>query len=82
MSVLKKANVLTLTKLVTDKYKNIRTLIAATTDNSVEELSGQKIWPSDAYFKSQVTDHNMEKVNCHENLLFYEKQSILDSSEV
>ena len=57
-------------KQVSDKNRNIRTQIVAPCENSVVELSGQKIWPSNGCFKSQVTDYIMEKVNYPENSIF------------
>ena len=68
MNVLKKANLLSQTKQVSNNDKKITTQIAVTGDSALEKLPGQRIWPFDSYFKSQVTHFNMEKVNNPDNL--------------
>lgn len=42
-----------------------------------KELSDQKTWLSDGYFKNQVTDYDMQKVNYSENSIFYINQAFL-----
>ena len=81
MNASKKANLLTLTKQVSNKERNFRAQIVATKENTLEKLSGQKVWPSDGYFKSQVTDYNMEKVSYLENALFYVIQAFLTAQK-
>lgn len=68
MNVLKKANLLSQTKQVSNKDRKITIQITTTGDSALEELPGQRIWPFESYFKSQVTDSNMEKVNNPDNL--------------
>ena len=65
-----------------DKNRNIRTQLVTTTDNALEELSGQKIWPQNGYSKSQMTDYNIEKVNYTENSLFYLNKRFLTIEKV
>ena len=31
------------------------------------KVSGEKVWPSEAYYKNQLVDYNMKKVNYPEN---------------
>ena len=66
-----------MTKQVSNKDRNIKNQIATTKENTLEELSEQKTWSSDGYFKSQVTNYNMEKINYSKNSLFYVNQAFL-----
>lgn len=44
---------------------------------TLKELSDQKTWLSDGYFKNQVTDYDMQKVNYSENSILYINQAFL-----
>lgn len=41
------------------------------------EISGEKVWSSEGYFKNQLTDYNIEKVNYPEILITYVNQAYL-----
>lgn len=76
-SVLKRANLLTLIKTILDKNRNVSTKIVATThekSGAIVEVSGEKIWPIEGYFKNQMTDYDTEKVNYPQNSIFYVNQ--------
>lgn len=76
-SVLKRANLLTSTKNISDKDRNVSTKIIASAyenDSGQVQVSGQKIWSQSEYFKNQPTDCSMKKVNYPENLIFYINQ--------
>ena len=76
-SVLKRANLLTLTKNISDKDRNVSTKIIASAyknDSGQVQVSGQKIWSQSGYFKNQPTNCSMEKVNYPENSIFYISQ--------
>ena len=70
-------NLLNLTKQVSNKDRNIKNQIATTKENTLEELSEQKTWASDGYFKSQVTNYNIEKIDYSKKSLFYVNQAFL-----
>ena len=46
-------------------------------ENALEEVSGERIWPKNGYFKSQITDYYMKKVKYLENSIFYVSQVFL-----
>ena len=48
-----------------------------TAENALEEVTGERIWPKNDYFKSQVTDYYMKKVKYLENSIFYVSQVFL-----
>lgn len=76
-SVLKKSNLLTLTKSISDEYRNVSTKIVASTYKNRSgqvEVSGEKIWPLSGYFKNLSTYYNMEKVSYPENSISYINQ--------
>ena len=74
MNAWRKPNLLNVTKQASNKDRNIRIQAVATKEKTLKELSRQKFWPSDGYFKSQVANYNMDKVNYPENFLFYVNQ--------
>ena len=83
-SALKRASLLSLTWNNSDKDKNICTKIVTSTgeNNGMNiEVSGKNIWPTESYFKNQLTDYHMEKVNYPENSIICEP-SIFDNSKV
>ena len=77
INLLEGANLISLTKKVFEDNKNVRIQVVVSTDDSLEEVSGERLWPEDGYFRSQVTDCNIEKVNYTENTLFYINKAFL-----
>ena len=78
ISKLEKANMLLLSKEMTDKDKSMKTqlLYKSKPEN---KLSGEKIWKKDGFFKDVRADLNLEKVNIPENCLFYVNQGFLST---
>ena len=78
-SVIKKANVITLTrKTASSSGKNFTTkLVTENVDGEVSEIAGESIWKQGGIFGNVRTDFNLEKVNFPENLLFYVNQGYL-----
>ena len=79
-SVIKKANVLTLTKeSAAGSSKNFVTKLVA--ENKVDgepcETAGERVWVKSGYFDDIRTDYNMENVNFPEKSLFYVNQAYL-----
>ena len=54
-------------------------LLPSTGENSssVVEVSWEKNWPSEGYFKNQLTNYNMEKVNYPKNSIIHLHQAYL-----
>ena len=75
---LEKANMLLLSKEMTDKDKSMKTQLLY---NPKEEnkLSGEKIWKKDGFFKDVKPQLNLEKVNIPENCLLYVNQGFLST---
>ena len=64
-----------MSKATTENDRNISTKkVASTFENEIgsEEVSGERVWVD-----TRKTDYSMEKVNFHENRLFYLNQSYL-----
>ena len=80
---LEKANMLLLSKEMTDKDKSMKTQLLFKPKE--DKLSGEKIWKEDGYFKDVRAELNLEKVNIPENCLLYVNQGFLStvkSSEI
>ena len=74
---LEKANMLLLSKEMTDKDKSMKTqLLYKPKEN---KLSGEKIWKEDGFFKTVTAQLNLEKVNIPENYLLYVNQGFLST---
>ena len=52
MNAWRKLNLLNVTKQANNKDRNIRIQTVATKEKTLKELSRQRFWPSDGYFKS------------------------------
>ena len=78
-SVIKKANVITLTReTASSSGKNFTTkLVTENVDGEVSEIAGESIRKQGGIFGNVRTDFNLEKVNFPENLLFYVNQGYL-----
>ena len=75
---LEKANMLLLSKEMTDKDKSMKTQLLYKSKQD-EKLSGEKIWKEDGFFKDVKAQLNLEKVNIPENCLFYVNQGFLST---
>ena len=72
---LEKANMLLLSKEMTDKDKSMKTqLLYKSKEN---KLLGERIWKQDGFFKHVRAELNLDKVNIPENCLFYVNQGFL-----
>ena len=75
---LEKANMLLLSKEMTDKDKSMKTQLLFK-PNKEDKLSGEKIWKEDGFLKDIRAELNLEKVNIPENCLLYVNQGFLSS---
>ena len=78
ISKLEKANMLLLSKEMTDKDKSMKTQLLYKPKQE-NKLSGEKIWKKDGFFKDVRADLNLEKVNIPENCLLYANQGFLST---
>ena len=78
ISKLEKANMLLLSKEMTDKDKSMKTQLLYKSKQE-NKLSGEKIWKKDGFFKDVRADLNLEKVNIPENCLLYANQGFLST---
>ena len=74
---LEKANMLLLSKEMTDKDKSMKTQLLYKPKE--DKLSGEKIWKEDGFFKDVRAELNLEKVNIPENCLIYINQGFLST---
>ena len=74
---LEKANMLLLSKEMTDKDKSMKTQLLYKLKE--DKLSGEKIWIKDGFFKDVRAELNLEKVNIPENCLLYVNQGFLST---
>ena len=75
---LEKANMLLLSKEMTDKDKSMKTQLMLKSQPE-NKLSGEKIWKKDGFFKDVRAELNLEKVNIPENCLIYINQGFLST---
>ena len=73
---LEKANMLLLSKEMTDKDKSMKTQLLFKPKQE-DKLSGERIWKKDGFFKHVRAELNLDKVNIPENCLFYVNQGFL-----
>ena len=74
---LEKANMLLLSKEMTDKDRSMKTQLLFKLKN--DKLSGERIWKEDGFFKDVRAELNLEKVNIPENCLLYVNQGFLST---
>lgn len=61
----KKANLISMSKAMTENDKNISTkIVASNFENEIgsEEVSGEKVWRQFGYFVARKSDYSMEKL--------------------
>ena len=75
---LEKANMLLLSKEMTDKDKSMKTQLLYKPKQE-DKLSGEKIWKKDGFFKDVKAQLNLEKVNIPKNCLLYVNQGLLST---
>ena len=75
---LEKANMLLLSKEMTDKDKSMKTQLLFKSKQE-DKLSGEKIWKKNGFFSDVKAQLNLEKVNLPENCLFYVNQGFLST---
>ena len=74
---LQKANMMVLSKEMTDKDRSLKTQLLITENESKDVLSGEKVWKNNGFFGDIKPEMNLEKVNLLENTLIYINQSYL-----
>ena len=74
---LEKANMLLLSKEMTDKDRSMKTQLLVKPKD--DKLSGEKIWKQDGFFKDVRAELNLDKVNIPENALLYINQGFLST---
>ena len=74
---LEKANMLLLSKEMTDKDKSMKTQLLYKPKE--DKLSGEKTWKEDGFFKNIMAQLNLDKVNIPENCLLYVNQGFLST---
>ena len=62
---LESANMMLLSKEMTDKERSMKSqlLISTSTSNEDERLSGERVWKRNGFFKDIKPELNLEKVN-------------------
>ena len=77
---LEKANMMLLSKELTDKDRSMKTqLLIRSQSSDDEKLSGEKVWKENGFFKDIRPELNLEKVNMPENCLYYVNQAFLST---
>ena len=73
------ANMLLMSKEVSDKDRSMKTQLLLTTSGSDEKISGEKVWKVNGYFGEVKPEMNIEKVNIPENTLLYVNQGFIST---
>ena len=69
---IEKANMLLMSKEVSDKDRSMKTqLLMSSPSTCDEKVSGEKVWKENGFFKEIKPEMNIEKVNVPENTLLY-----------
>ena len=76
---LEKANMMLLSKEMTDKDGSMKTQLLIRSDAKDEKLSGEKVWKENGFFKDVRPELNLEKVNMPENTLYYVNQAFIST---
>ena len=76
---LEKANMMLLSKEMTDKDKSMKTQFLFKPKNDDKVCSGEKIWKENGFFQDVRAELNLEKVNIPENCLLYVNQGFLST---
>ena len=73
---LEKANMMLLSKEMTDKDRSLKTQLIVSSNQTMKKLA-VRVWKNDGFFKDLRPNLNIEKVNVPENTLYYVNQSFL-----
>ena len=77
---LEKANMLLLSKEMTDKDRSMKSQLLFKQSNSdAKAASGEKVWKENGFFKDVEARLNLQKVNIPENCLLYVNQGFLST---
>ena len=78
---IEKANMLLMSKEVSDKDRSMKTQLLMTTSGSSsdEKVSGERVWKENGYFLEVKPEMNIEKVNIPENTLLYINQGFIST---
>ena len=76
---LQKANMMLLSKEMTDKDRSLKIQLLITENEGKDVLSGEKVWKNNAFFGDIKPEINLGKVNLPENTLIYINQSYLST---
>ena len=77
---LEKANMLLLSKEMTDKDRSMKSQLLFKQSNSdAKACSGEKVWKENGFFKDVEARLNLQKVNIPENCLLYVNQGFLST---
>ena len=77
---IEKANMLLMSKEVSDKDRSMKTqLLMTTSGSSDEKVSGEKVWKENGFFKEIKPEMNIEKANIPENTLLYINQGFIST---
>ena len=71
---------LLMSKEVSDKDRSMKTqLLMSSPSTSDENVSGEKVWKENGFFKEIKPEMNIEKVNVPENTLLYINQGFIST---
>ena len=76
---LQKANMMVLSKEMTDKDRSLKTQLLITENEGKDVLTSEKVWKNNGFFGDIKPEMNIEKVNLPENTLIYVNQSYLST---
>ena len=76
---LQKANMMLLSKEMTDKDRSLKTQVLITENEGKDVLSGGKVWKNNGIFGDIKPEMNLEKVNLPKKTLIYINQSYLST---
>ena len=76
---IEKANMLLMSKEVSDKDRSMKTQLLMTTSGSDEKISGERVWKENGFFSEVKPEMNIEKVNIPENTLLYINQGFIST---
>ena len=68
---LQKANMMVLSKEMTDKDRSLKTQLLVTENEGKDVLSGEKVWKNNGFFGDIKPEMTLEKVNLSENTLIF-----------
>ena len=77
---IEKANMLLMSKEVSDKDRSMKAqLLMTTSGSSDKKVSGERVWKENGFFKEIKPEMNIEKANIPENTLLYINQGFIST---